>query len=212
MVKNIEHNRRISKDRVSKRRKPKNIILLAVEGKNKTEKTYFNNFEDNNKTYKIQYAKGDCTDPLNLVKMLVKGIEELNLDLKNGDAAYCVFDTDTDPNKNTIITKAINLAKRHNIQVITSTPCIELWFLLHCQYTTAYMNNNEVINKLKNFYKNYDKNINIYPNIIDKINFAMDNAKRLEIHQLNNKRKIGMVEANPNTEIYKIVEELIRRG
>ena len=34
MVKNIEHNRRISKDRVSKRRKPKNIILLAVEGKN----------------------------------------------------------------------------------------------------------------------------------------------------------------------------------
>ena len=144
--------------------------------------------------------------------MLVIEIEKLNLDFEDGDAAYCVFDTDTDPNKNTIITKAINLAKRHNIQVITSTPCIELWFLLHCQYTTAYMNNNEVINKLKNFYKNYDKNINIYPNIIDKINFAMDNAKRLEIHQLNNKRKIGMVEANPNTEIYKIVEELIRRG
>lgn len=36
----------INSDRMGKIRKQKNKILIAVEGKNKTEKLYFNNFDD----------------------------------------------------------------------------------------------------------------------------------------------------------------------
>jgi hypothetical protein len=36
MGRRIEHNRKISSDRIKKLRQPKNKIIIAVEGKNKT--------------------------------------------------------------------------------------------------------------------------------------------------------------------------------
>lgn len=49
MGQRVEKKRNISAYRVRKLRKPKNNILIAVEGKNKTEKLYFNNFDDGKK-------------------------------------------------------------------------------------------------------------------------------------------------------------------
>lgn len=118
------------------------------------------------------------------------------MDLNNGDKAYCIFDTDTDPNKNKIINEAIKLANKKGIQIITSTPCFELWFYLHFAY---------VIKKLKKYYPKYEKNINIFPNINDKVNITIENAKKLEKYQINLNRAINSTEANPNTEVYKIV-------
>lgn len=212
MGRRIEHNRRISNDRVRKVRKQKRKILIAAEGKNKTEKTYFSNFEDGKKTYNITYARGNNTDPLKLVKMLIKEIDELKLDLQDDDVAYCIFDTDVDPNKNKIIEEAIQLARKNNIKIITSSPCFELWFLLHYDYTTANMDSEEVIKRLKEYYPKYEKNINIYPDIIKEIDLAIDRAKKLEKYQTDNNRRIGTVEANPNTEVYKIVEYLMKKG
>lgn len=212
MGRRVEHNRRISNDRVRKVRKQKSKILIAAEGKNKTEKTYFSNFEDGKKSYNITYARGNNTDPLKLVKMLIKEIDELKLDLQDDDVAYCIFDTDVDTNKNKIIEEAIQLARKNNIKIITSSPCFELWFLLHYDYTTANMDSEEVIKRLKEYYPKYEKNINIYPDIIKEIDLAIDRAKKIEKYQTDNNRRIGTVEANPNTEVYKIVEYLMKKG
>lgn len=212
MGRRLEHNRRISNDRVRKVRKQKSKILIAAEGKNKTEKTYFSNFEDGKKSYNITYARGNNTDPLKLVKMLIKEIDELKLDLQDDDVAYCIFDTDVDPNKNKIIEEAIQLARKNNIKIITSSPCFELWFLLRYDYTTANMDSEEVIKRLKEYYPKYEKNINIYPDIIKEIDLAIDRVKKLEKYQTDNNRRIGTVEANPNTEVYKIVEYLMKKG
>ncbi len=212
MGRRVEHNRRISNDRVRKVRKQKSKILIAAEGKNKTEKTYFSNFEDGKKSYNITFARGNNTDPLKLVKMLIMEIDELDLDLQDDDVAYCIFDTDVNPNKNKIIEEAIQLAKKNNIKIITSSPCIELWFLLHYDYTTANMDNEEVIKRLKEYYPKYAKNINIYPDIIKEMNLAINRAKKLEKYQIDNNRRIGTVEANPNTEVYKFVEYLMKKG
>ena len=201
--------RKISNDRVRKIRKRKNKILIAVEGTNKTEKIYFSNFDDGKKTYTITIAKGNDTDPLGLIKLLSKEIDKRDIDLSNGDIAFCIFDTDVNTKKNKIIKDAINLAKEKGIRIITSTPCIELWFLLHFEYTTARLSNNSVIKRLKKYLPKYEKNINIFPDIKDKVYEAIDRAKRLESFQLQNNKIISMVEANPNTEMYKIVEELI---
>ena len=149
MGRRIEQNRRISSDRARKIRNQKSKILIAVEGNNKTEKTYFSNFEDCKKSYNITYARGNDTDPLKLVKTLVKEIKKMGLDLRDGDVAYCVFDTDIDLNKNKIIEEAIQLAMKNHIKIITSSPCIELWFLLHYDYTTANMSSKNVIKRLK---------------------------------------------------------------
>ena len=212
MGRRVEHNRRISNDRVRKVRKQKSKVLIAAEGKNKTEKTYFSNFEDGKKSYNITYARGNNTDPLKLVKMLIKEIDEIKLDLQDDDVAYCIFDTDVDPNKNKIIEEAIQLAKKNNIKIITSSPCFELWFLLHYDYTTANMDSEEVIKRLKEYYPKYEKNINIYPNIIKEIDLAINRAKKIEKYQIDNNRRIGTVEANPNTEVYKIVEYLMKKS
>ena len=146
MGKRIEKHRKISSDRVGKIRKQKKKILIAVEGKNnKTEKTYFKNFENGQTPFNISYARGNNTDPLKLVEMLIKEINEFKSSLQDDVVAYCIFDTDTNPNKNKMIKEASRLAEENNIKVITSSPCIELWFLLHYDYTTANMNNGEVI-------------------------------------------------------------------
>lgn len=212
MGRRVENNRKISSDRVRKIRKQKSKVLIAVEGKNKTEKTYFSNFEDSKKSYNVTYVKGNNTDPLSLVKMLIKEIDELKLDFTDDDVAYCIFDTDVDTNKNKIIKEAIHLANKNNIRIITSSPCIELWFLLHYNYTTANMDNEEIIKRLKKYYPKYEKNVNIYPDIIEKIDLAIKRAKKLEKYQIDNNRKIGTVEANPNTEVYKIVEYLMNKS
>lgn len=94
MGQRVEKNRKISSDRVKKTRKQKNKIIIAVEGKNKTEKIYFSNFDNGKKSYSISYAKGNYTDPLNLIKMLIDEIRKKGIDLSDGDEAYCIFDTD----------------------------------------------------------------------------------------------------------------------
>jgi hypothetical protein len=143
--------------------------------------------------------------------MLIKGIKELDLNLTLDDIAYCVFDTDMNSNRSKIINDAIKLAKENSIRVITSTPSIELWFLLHYNYTTAYMSNVDVINRLKKYYPKYEKNVNIYPEINSNVNKAIERAKKLEKYQLDNGKKVGSIEANPNTEMYKIVEKLLKK-
>lgn len=212
MGRGVATKRKISNDRVRKLRQRKNMIVIAVEGNNKTEKLYFDNFDDGKKTYKIKIAKGNDTDPLKLVKHLYREIEKNELNLSDGDMAFCVFDTDVDPYKNKIISEAIELAKEKRIKIITSTPCIELWFLLHYDYTTATLSNDDVIKRLKKFYPKYEKNVNIFSEINSNVQEAIKRAKRLEKHQTDNNQTIGTVEANPSTEMYKIVDYLIKNG
>lgn len=191
-------------------RKSKKVILVAFEGKNKTENNYFSNYRLRDKDYIIKLVPGNETDPINLVNKTIIKVKELGLNLEENDRAYCIFDTDLDERKNMQIIKARKLAKKYHIIMITSNPCIELWFLLHFEYTTAWLSNNDVINKLKKYYPKYEKNINIFPEIKDKVFEAIKNAKKLESFQLDNDKIIGMVDANPSTEMYKIVEELIK--
>ena len=191
-------------------RKSKKVILVAFKGKNKTENNYFSNYRLRDKDYIIKLVPGNETDPINLVNKTIIKVKELGLNLEENDRAYCIFDTDLDERKNMQIIKARKLAKKYHIIMITSNPCIELWFLLHFEYTTAWLSNNDVINKLKKYYPKYEKNINIFPEIKDKVSKAIKNAKKLESFQLDNNKIIGMVDANPSTEMYKIVEELIK--
>lgn len=199
-------SRIISSDRVGKQRKQKSKIVIAVEGTNKTERLYFNNFDDGKKPYSIVVAKGNTTDPVSMVKRLAEEIKRLGVDLDDGDEAFCIFDTDIDLKKNEAIQKAIKYADKNKIKIITSSPSIELWFYLHYKYTTASMTNTEVIKRLKEYFPKYEKNYDIYQEICDNTDIAVQRAKKLEKYHIDNKKKIGMVETNPNTEIYKVIE------
>lgn len=51
------------------------------------------------------------------------------------DEIWCVFDVDDHPN----FEQAVDLARRHGIELAVSNPCIELWFILHLEDQTAYL-------------------------------------------------------------------------
>ena len=156
-------------------RKSKRVVLVTYERENKTEKNYLSNFSGRNKDYIIKPVPGNETDPVNLIRQAIQKAKDLSLDLLEDDKAYCIFDADTKPQKNIQIDLAIKLAKENYIIPIVSVPCVELWFLLHYEYSTA-----------------------------------IKNSKKLERYQKQNNKKLQSVDANPYTEMYKLVEELMK--
>lgn len=184
------------------------IILIGFEGS--TENNYFDNFKCQNKKYRIKYAFGNQTDPVNLVKNLYNTINrEYDSDFFDSNKAYCVFDLDTYKNKEDKIKEALALCNKYGITPITSAPCIELWYLLHFEKCNGYINSDKVIQKLKKYIPNYEKGMNIFENMKEGVNDAINRAKELEDINKRNGYEIGSIDANPNTEVYKIIEYLL---
>lgn len=51
------------------------------------------------------------------------------------DEIWCVFDVDDHPN----FARAVDLARRNGVELAISNPCIELWFILHLEDQTAFI-------------------------------------------------------------------------
>jgi RloB-like protein len=78
--------------------------------------------------------------PLQLVQ---KAVEAKRLEAREASRGrgrphnqiWCVFDRDEHPN----FARAVDLANRNEINLTISNPCIELWFILHFEDRTAYI-------------------------------------------------------------------------
>ncbi|MGO9782069.1 MAG: RloB family protein [Streptosporangiaceae bacterium] len=78
--------------------------------------------------------------PLQLVERAVEAKRIETREEKRGrgrphNQIWCVFDRDEHPN----FAQAIDLANRHGIKLAISNPCIELWFILHFENRTTYL-------------------------------------------------------------------------
>lgn len=194
------------RNKVTRKRRP--IILIAAEGDNRTEKIYFNNF-NMDKKYSIVFSKGRCTDPINMVTTIEKEMKQRGMNKKDGDIAYCVFDTDCDASKQTKIDKVIKSCERKNIEIIQSNPCFEVWFIAHFTGSTKLYNTNEaVIKELRKHVPGYEKNESIFNILEPRLNTAIKNAKKLENYHKKLGRNINSIECNPSTKAYKIIEKL----
>lgn len=139
------------------------LILIAAEGRNKTEKLYFHELFQNNKDYRVRFTSSTETDPVGIVASAVQYIQSEELDLKNGDLAFCAVDTDTDISKQGQINQARKLAEESGVELLLSNPCFEIWFLQHFRYSTkSYASNDEVIRDLTTYIPGYKKNANVY--------------------------------------------------
>lgn len=127
-----------------------------------------------------------------------------------GDKAYCVLDSDFGKNKAEKIIKVCKRAKAKNIEVIISSPCFEIWYLCHFIYSTKqYSSNEEVIKELIKYIPEYTKSKEgIFEILLPKQEIAINNAKKLENYNLQNKKIKHTVEFMPSTEIYKIIEHI----
>lgn len=204
----LERYKPRGRNRNSKSRNP--LIIIACEGKNKTEENYFKNY--NSRKCIIRFSKGNSTDPVGIVNDLIKFINA-EVGRESGDKYYAVFDTDVNKNLQSQIDEAKSIAKKNGVEIITSTPTFEFWYLLHFGCTTKiYNSSEEVVENLKTKISGYTKNMNTYPilkaNTIDAIN----NAKRVEKYHINLGQVIDNENCIPYTGAYKVVEELIERN
>jgi len=78
--------------------------------------------------------------PLQLVERAVAEKQHELREARRGrgrphDEIWCIFDRDEHPN----FDEAVALAATHGINIAISNPCIELWFLLHFENHTAFL-------------------------------------------------------------------------
>ena len=67
----LESFKQRGRNRQNRKRRP--IIVIGCEGNNKTEETYFKNF--NSRKCIIKLSTGNSTDPVGIVKDLIKFID-----------------------------------------------------------------------------------------------------------------------------------------
>lgn len=197
------------RDKISRQRAK--FIVIGAEGNNKTEKNYFNDYFKSNKQYKVKFPTSKDTDPEGVIDDTINYINKENIDMSNGDIVWCFIDSDTDISKQSQIDNAFKIAKANGIELLISNPCFEVWFLQHYSYSTKpFPSSSSVINELKKYIPNYEKNTSVYPIISEKILTALDNAKKLEKHHDNLGVKKKHISRNPSTEVFKVLKPFIQ--
>jgi hypothetical protein len=197
-----------------KRKQNKNLkpsYCVFVEGK--TEKTYLKEFkcyELNNKINMDIYSQLKSCDVLcsnkNSVDDVIKTLREA--EQKGYDKVFYVFDKDvllaqdnnTPKGKQKPSEKLkVMKEKLENTTILENSPCFELWLLLHFIFTTRSFNNcDDVMNELKKYDNSYKKGNAIYQEYMDKLEFAIKNAEKLDREETESK-----------AQIYKIIKELL---
>lgn len=193
------------------KRQRKSIVAIGCEGKNKTETIYLKNFSS--RECIIKFSTGNHTDPVGMAKDLINYINEEDIKTEYGDKIYLLIDTDINKKKQEQINKAKAICEKNGIELITSTPTFEYWYILHYGYTAkVYKSSQQAKDEIKAKINDYFEGMDIYNNIADKTDIAIINAKKVEKYQISNGHAIDSEDANPHTSVYKVVEELKARN
>ena len=80
----------VKKNSYKRKRKP--VILLVCEGRNKTERLYFEHFKERNSPYSLVIRDSEATDCMNMAKKADRLFSEFQMDKTLGDHAFCLID------------------------------------------------------------------------------------------------------------------------
>ncbi len=194
------------KVRDNSHRKTKPVILIIAEGTNETETQYFRSFQYQEAEYVIRVlCTGHKTDPEGMLKKLESYWNDNGFDAERGDLAFVVVDLDCNEEKAQLISR---LEKESTIaEFVVSNPCFEMWFLLHFKYSTkAFSSGNAVIDELKKYIPDYEKNMDVSTIIQSRLSDAIGNVERLRQYHQDNEHKWPSKDCNPYTEVYKIID------
>jgi RloB-like protein len=114
-------------------------LLVYVEGE-RTEEDYVIFWYRRYRTQVRVTIADEHGVPMTLVDYAIAARREAEWEERRGrgaawDEIWCVFDEDSHPNLDAAIAKA----EANGIRLAVSNPCIELWFILHFEDRTAYI-------------------------------------------------------------------------
>jgi hypothetical protein len=189
----------------------KKTFLIYCEGVN-TEPEYFESFPVTTET-KVE-AIGLGRSRTALVEEVIELIAKIEIDADQ--EIWVVFDRDVKyDNKeqgDKDFNNALNIAKNNGIKCAYSNDCFELWFILHDEYLESALHRIQIYSKLsKKFDFNYEKDgkgkdfaKSLYYTFLDKMPYAIRNAKRLHLSYSDKEYHLQ----NPCTTVYQLVEAL----
>ena len=179
------------------------IVICSEGGKKSSEYYYFRNFAS--RDLRIQFSTGNSTDPEGMFKELRKYIKNEDIASEDEVTIFLVLDTDLDSKKERIIKELKNQSISYKIEIITSAPTFEIWYLMHLRNNRlVFSSSKEVKNELGTILGSYTETMDLYKKIYDKTNEAKALAKKLEQDAIDADQDI--ISKNPHTDIYKIIE------
>jgi hypothetical protein len=182
-------------------------LLVFVEGK-VTEEEYLIHYHRHHRSkVNIEIPEFYGT-PLSLVKQAVDAKKRNERDEKRGkgrahDEVWCVFDVDKHPD----LKEAASLARDHGIKLAISNPCLELWFLLHFEPHTAYIESHKAqaaAEKHTKCKKSLSKEA--LGALDEKYELAKDRARKLDEKHAGDES--AFPENNPSSGVWKIVDSI----
>ena len=187
-----------------KKKKPLIIICSEGEGKN-TEKCYFRNFS--NRNLRIKFSTGGSTDPKGMVDDLINFMR--NEDAKSEDylRTFLVLDTDLTEKRISEIKAIEQKCKENNIEIITSAPTFEIWYLMHFRNNKLrFATSKDVKRELVKVNGSYSETMDMY----DKIKNQTDDARSIaqSIEQKIIKDGDDLLKSNPHSSVYKILDAI----
>jgi RloB-like protein len=179
-------------------REERDRILIVCEGA-RTEPLYFEGFRIPISSVKVL---GVGMNTLSVVKEAIRLRDEAT---KRYEQVWCVFDRDNFTSKR--FNQALDLAKQNGINVAYTNQAFELWYLLHYHYhdaaTSRDLYKKMLTERMGRKYKKKDSTM--YQELLDKMDDAIRNAKRLsKSHGKNHNPE----KDNPSTTVHLLVELL----
>lgn len=184
---------------------PYDTVLLVCEGE-KTEPNYFNDMRAFHRLSTANVAVvSPGADPVTLVEYAMGRLKDFN-------RVFCVFDGENSAR----VAKALGLiasspgGKSGILRAVVSTPCFEVWMLLHFKLSTApflsagtMTAGQSVVSALKQHIPGYSKSSSgLYTRLAEKVPLAMANGRRLAKHNAASQS------TNPATSMHDLVEYL----
>lgn len=187
-----------------KKKKPL-IVICSEGGKKSSEYYYFRNYT--NRNLRIQFSTGNSTDPKGMLEDLLKYIYNEDIHSEDNCRIFLVLDTDLDEKRISEIKEIEQECKKNNIEIITSAPTFEIWYIIHYRNNRLkFQTSKEVKKELQNLNITYKESMDMYKIIKDSTNSARITAKAIEQQIIRNNEEL--LSSNPHTSIYKILEAI----
>jgi RloB-like protein len=190
--------------RKEKLKEDSNLLLIICEGK--TEEVYFKEIKRRIRDSRLNIIPIDekGTHPTSLFEQAEKYKVETGINLRKGDKVWIVFDKDSNTQHD--IDTIVERSRKSLFDLGFSNPSFELWFLLHFDYITHRIDNDDLKRRLKRFIPGYDKgccyNDLLFPKQEDASRHAMD---LIRFHKGDRKNPYND-ESNPVTHVGKLVK------
>lgn len=181
------------------------IVICSEGGKKSSEYYYFRNHT--NRDLRIQFSTGNSTDPKGMLDDLLKYIRNEDITSEDNCRIFLVLDTDLDERRISEIKKIEQECIDNNIEIVTSAPTFEIWYLMHYRNNKLkFQTSKEVKRELQNINGTYTESMDMYKIIKDSTDNARSAAQSFEQQVIRNKE--DLLSSNPHTSIYKILDAI----